>query len=94
MRADVVNGEDVRVIEHPRRTRFLLEAPHQIRRRGTGKNFDRDIAPDARIASAIHARADEREDLIGTELLARLEFHALRKDSVLTMSGWSRARRS
>ena len=68
LRADVVNGQDVRMVERGSCARFLLEAtqPVSISREGRWQNFDRDFAVEACIARAVHfthpARAKEGEN--------------------------------
>ena len=75
--ADVVDGQDVRMVEHAGRARFLLETAQRI---GVGRkiarqNFDRDVALQARVLRAIHlahaARADGHENFVRTEQRAR-----------------------
>jgi hypothetical protein len=75
--ADVMNGDDVRMIEARRGHRFLLE-PSQtfgIGRNALGDDFDRNIATQARVARAIdltHAAAAEQCDhLVRTDSRAR-----------------------
>ena len=72
-RADVVHGQDVRMIERGCRACFLLEPPEPI---GIGpellrEQLHRDVAAETRIASAIHlahaARAERRGDFIRAE---------------------------
>jgi hypothetical protein len=76
-----VDGEDVRVIELPGGARLLLEAAHPagISGEGLGNQLDRDLAPEARIARAIHvthpAGTQPAGDLIGTELRSGGEGH-------------------
>src|SRR5258707_1387559 len=54
-------------------SRFALKAPSQIRigRELSGKNFDGDVAPEARVPRAIHlshsTRTDRCEDLVRAE---------------------------
>ena len=72
--ADVVHREDVRMIQRRSGSRFLLEAlkPAGIGRGVRGKNLDRDVAPEARVAAAIDlahpSRAEQRKDFVGTEM--------------------------
>ena len=72
--ADVVDREDVRVIQRRSGARFLLEAlkPAGIGRGVRGKNLDRDVAPEPRVAGAIDlahpAGAEQRKDFVGTEM--------------------------
>ena len=69
MGADVVDGEDVGVIERGDGARLLLEAaqPVRIGREPRGQDLDRDVAPEPRVAGAVHlahpARADRGDDL-------------------------------
>jgi uncharacterized protein len=67
------------MIEHPRRPRLLLESAHEIGARRAGKDFQRHVPPDARVACTVDlphpARPDEGKDLIRPELLSRLQFH-------------------
>ena len=71
--ADVVDGQDVRVIELPGGARLLLEAmqPARIRRERLGDQLDRDVAPETRIARAVDlahaAGAEPADDLVGTD---------------------------
>ena len=71
--ADVVDGQDVRVIELPGGARLLLEAMHPagIGRERLGDQLDRDLAPQARIARAIDlahaAGAKPADDLVRTD---------------------------
>ena len=73
VRADVVDGEDVRVVELAGRARFLLESsqPAAIGCVRVEDQFDRDVASEAWIARAIHlahaAGAEPADDLIGTD---------------------------
>src|SRR5262245_65238248 len=62
-RVDVVDGDDVRVVQRRRRTRFLGEAALSLRARGTGlQDFDRDLAPKAfvlRLVDDAHTTVSE-----------------------------------
>lgn len=77
MLADVMNGENVRMIQCGHCPRLLLKAAQAIRFRGerTGKNFQRDFASQACVLCAIHlahaARAERRLDLVGTKFGTR-----------------------
>ena len=84
VRPEVVDGRDVRVVERSRRPCLLLEAFQAVgvlreRRR---QHLDRDLARKPWIARAIDlphpARADGREDLVGTELRSSSECHVLK----------------
>ena len=71
--ADVVDGQDVRVIQLPGGARLLLEAMHAARigRERLGDQLDRDVAPEAWIARAVDlahaAGAEPADDLIRTD---------------------------
>ena len=77
--ADVVNRQQVGMIEHPGRARFLLEALHAflIAERERGQDFDGHVASEARVFGAIDrthaALAEKAHDPIGTEHGIRLE---------------------
>ena len=81
VRADVVNREDVRVRERGNRAGLALEPRERVGIAGKIRRdrLHRDVAAQARIAGAIHlahpARAQQRDDLIGTERRARLDTH-------------------
>ena len=74
---DVVDGQDVGMIEHPGRSRLLLEPAQRIGVAGeiARQNFDGDVAAEPDILCSVHlahpARADGREDLVRTEHRAR-----------------------
>ena len=74
--ADVENGEDVGVVERPRRARFELEAGQSISvcGKGRGQNLNRHVAADPRVSSPIDlahpTRADLVDDLIVGEVFA------------------------
>jgi hypothetical protein len=74
--ADVVHGEDVRMIQRSSRTRFLLEAPKAIRIRAQRgwQHFDGDVSGESWIAGTIHlahtTRAERAEDFVRTETRA------------------------
>ena len=81
VRTEVVDGGDVRVVEHARGAGLLLEAFQAIgvlRERG-GQHLDRDFAAEARVLRAVdlpHAsRTELGEDLVGTEPRAGGERH-------------------
>ena len=85
MRAEVVHGGQVGMVEGSRGSGFLLEAAEAIgvlreRRR---QDLDRHVASEARVARSIHfahsARAEWRQDLVGAELRARRKAHVLRR---------------
>jgi len=79
--ADVVDREHVRVVERSREPRFLLEPPGRSRCAGSliRQDFDRDLASDPGIASAVHlahaARADRREHLVRADPAASGQRH-------------------
>jgi hypothetical protein len=79
--ADVVNGENVRVIERCDRARFLLETPQAFGVAGKrfGQNFEGYFAAETRVAGAINfahsAGADGRDDFVGANLAANGEGH-------------------
>ena len=77
--ADVVDGQDVRVVQRRRGARLLLEAAEPLgiggeRRR---EHLDRDLALEPRVARAIDLahppRPDRRKDLVRTPLLSDIE---------------------
>ena len=74
--ADIVELADVRMIQRGHRARFALEPFRKL----LAGNLDGDRAVEARVARLVHfphaARANEREDLIGTELRAGREGHS------------------
>ena len=73
VRADVVNGEDVRVVERRCRPRLALEPLQALRvgREFRWQDFDRHVAPEPRVASAPYfahpAGTDGGDDLIRPE---------------------------
>jgi hypothetical protein len=77
MNADVVDRHDVRMVQGAGGLRLVGE-PLSSCRIGPGprEHFDRDIALQPWIASAIHvthtARAQEADDVVGTETGGRL----------------------
>ena len=70
---DPVYRRDVRVVERRQQARFPFEAcqPIGIVRERRRQDLDRDVAPQARIAGAIHvahpAGAEQRPNLVGAE---------------------------
>jgi len=77
---DVVQREDAGVVQRRDRPRLLLEASQSLRvgdelRR---QHLDRHLAPEPRVAGAVHlahpARTDRGEDLVGAEARARLHW--------------------
>ena len=74
MRADVVDGEDVRVVQRTGRARFLFEArPARAVYLRARQDLDRHLARHrrARVLRAIHlahpARAEQRDNFVVTE---------------------------
>jgi len=67
------------VIQRGHRARFALEALRELLR----GDFDRDVAPQPRIAGAIHlthaSRADQRENFVGAEFVAGRKRHLFSK---------------
>jgi hypothetical protein len=75
--ADVVDGQDVRVVERRRGPRFLLEALDAVHRREAGcENLDGDRALQPEVVRAVDlthpALADLLEDAIRSDVLAAL----------------------
>ena len=81
VRADVVDGGDVGVVEDAGGLRLLLESAQPVRvlREGRRQHLDRDLAPEARILRAVDLAhppgADLAEDFVGAELRAARERH-------------------
>ena len=73
VRAEVVDGRDVRVVQRPGRLRLELEAAEAVRvlRVRGRKDLDRDVALKPLVARAINlshsSRPEWREDLVGAE---------------------------
>ena len=71
--ADVVDGQDVRVVQLSRGARFLLEAVHTsgVAREGLGDQLDRNLAAETAVARAIdlpHAAGTEpSDDFVGAD---------------------------
>jgi hypothetical protein len=78
---DVMNGENVGMVKRGYRPRLLLKATQAVAIAGEGfrKNFQSDIAPQARIFRAIHfshaACAKRRQDFIRAKFRARGKRH-------------------
>ena len=78
-RADVVHGEDVRVVQRRGRAGFLLESMEAIGvgRECAGQDLDRHVTPEPRIARTVdlaHAACAKcGDDLIRPEASARLQ---------------------
>src|ERR1043166_1941274 len=87
VRAEVVDGDEVRMVEQAEGAGLLLEARHDLLRAAPGdgrEELDGHVAGQLRVAGAIdlsHAsRADERDDLVAADLVAWLQVHeALRE---------------
>src|ERR1043166_6024834 len=87
VRAEVVDGYEVRRVEQAEGAGLLLEARHDLLRAAPGdgrEELDGHVAGQLRVAGAIdlsHAsRADERDDLVAADLVAWLQVHeALRE---------------
>ncbi len=81
LRADIVQGADVRMIQRRNCPSLALHPLFEIEIVGEvcRQNLDGNIAPQPCIASAIHfahaAGAERRQDFIGTELSARGQGH-------------------
>ena len=81
MRTNVVDSQDVRMVQRRDRPCFLYKTPQSIgvisQRRW--QHFDRDIAPEPRVARAVHlahaARSCWRYDLVRPEFGARGKRH-------------------
>src|SRR5208282_4412289 len=80
---NVEHRENIGMIERGHRPRLLLETTQAVRftGEGFGKDFQSDIAPQARVPGAIHfahsASAYWSEDFIGPEFRARGERHRI-----------------
>ena len=80
MAADVVEGADVRMIQRADRACLLLDGVAVLPPgRGTRHDLDRDRAIDSRVARPVNlphaAGADGRDNPIGTERLASVQWH-------------------
>ena len=86
---DVVDREDVRVGQRGDGARLALKPRKRVGIAGeTGRDgLDRDVTPQPRVAGPIHlahaTRAQQRQDLIGTERRARFDAHAPRRPSLV-----------
>src|SRR5437667_5674831 len=75
----VVNGQDVRVRERRNRLRLLFEPVQRFRivRGSLGHDLDRYLAPEPRVARPVNfahsSRAERRNDLIRSEVIARTQ---------------------
>ena len=81
VRADVVDGEDVGMIQRRRGAGFLLEAAKAvgIRRIRGGQDLDRDLASETRVVGEINlahsATAQQVQDFVGAEQRAGGQGH-------------------
>ena len=81
MRAGIVNGKDIRMIERRNRARLLLESPQPFGIGGKGRrqNFDCDFAAQTRIPRPVHlahaARAHRDKNFIGAKFRSGRETH-------------------
>ena len=82
LRADVVHGKDIRVVQRGGGAGFLLESTEAIDvgRECCGEDFDRDITSEARIARTVYladaASAEGGDDFVGAETGAGSEGHS------------------
>jgi len=80
--ADVVHGEDIRVVQRGGCAGFLLESTEAIDvgRKCCGEDFDRDITSESRIARTVYlahaASAEGGDDFVGAETGAGSEGHS------------------
>ena len=81
VRADVVDGQNVRMIQKASGPCLLFEPAQPVivgSKRG-GQNLDGDLAPQPRVAGPVdlaHSTGPQRtDDLHGSELCARLDSH-------------------
>jgi hypothetical protein len=83
VRAHVVDGEDVRVVERARGPRLLLEAAETVRtaRRRLRQHLDGDLTAEPRVPRAVdlaHAAGPEGPaDLVHADARSRLQSHVL-----------------
>ena len=81
VRAHVVHGDDVGVIQGPGDVDLELESPEPVGtgRKGLGQDLDRDLPPDAGVPRTIdlpHAPGRDRgQDLVGPQLRTRIDCH-------------------
>ena len=79
--ADIVNGEDIRVIQGCDRARLLRKArpPDRIGCHGIGQKLQRHVAVQAKVACTEHfthaAGAERRDDLIRSKASAQFYRH-------------------
>ena len=81
VRADVVDGQNVRMIQEAGGPRLLFEPAQPVivgSKRG-GQNLDGDVSPQPRVAGPVdlaHSTGPQRtDDLVRSELGARLDSH-------------------
>ena len=80
--ADVVHRKDVRVAEGRGGARLGLESTEtvRVRRELAGEHLDGDIAPETRIAAAVHfthsARAEQADDLVWADPRSPVVWHS------------------
>ena len=83
MRAELVDGRDVGVVQRAGRLRFLLEPakPFRVLRERRRQDLDRDVTLEARVLRPVHlshpAGPDRRQDLVGSQLGADDKGHGL-----------------
>jgi hypothetical protein len=89
--ADVVHREDVRMVQRGGRARLLLEAkqPVRIAAELDREDFDRDLAPQPRVAAPIDlahtSGAEDSENLVRTETGARAERHGCETGRIIRL---------
>jgi hypothetical protein len=82
LRADIVHGEDIRVVQRGGCAGFLLESTEAIDvgRECCGEHFDRDITSESRIAGTVDlahaASAEGGDDFVRAETGAGSEGHS------------------
>ena len=93
-RPDVVDRDDVGMIQRRGRPRFLLEPlqPLRIRRQRLRQHLDRHLARQTRVPRPVHlphpARAERREDLVGSQASACGQRHVERSSRrILSLPG-------
>ena len=83
-RSDIVEPADVRMVQPRNRAGFLLEPSESIAiaRERLGQDFDRHVAAEPSIASAIHlahtSRAYRRDDFVRAKASAKRKCHVSR----------------
>jgi hypothetical protein len=87
--ADVMDGQDVRMVESRHRLGFLLEPAEAVglALAARGHDLECDVPPEARVTRPIDLAhspgADRGQDLVGAEPAARDELHEKTPDSTL-----------